>query len=272
LNDIRGSGASRLPSHPGAIATDAIVTDAGVKNALWWLGLVVAPAVLIAIELFHPAHFTAAPGMYRFLSQAEPYDSRFVALAYPGPQWWFTLHMIQTPLIGLVAVGLWLLVAEIGDGDRPVAHACAWLSRAAPLVFLVYYTALDSIGGTGLGRLLLNLHALAAQGHLTPDQVNGMALLLDTNWADPWVGGVGSLISEIGSWAVLAAAVFAAAALKLTRRAPWPVFLLVLAFGWQLQTSHASPHGPIAFALLIAAALWLRWSRVARLAPADPIS
>ena len=40
-----------------------------MKTALWWLCLLVAPAVLIAIELFHPAGFTAHPGMYQFLSK-----------------------------------------------------------------------------------------------------------------------------------------------------------------------------------------------------------
>jgi MYXO-CTERM domain-containing protein len=32
---------------------------------------------------------------------------------------------------------------------------------------------------------------------------------------------------------------------------------VLVAFGWELQTAHAAPHGPIAFALLIVAALWL---------------
>jgi hypothetical protein len=41
------------------------MTNAGVEKVLWWLGLVVAPVVLISIELFHPAGFTAdPPGMY----------------------------------------------------------------------------------------------------------------------------------------------------------------------------------------------------------------
>jgi hypothetical protein len=35
---------------------------------------------------------------------------------------------------------------------------------------------------------------------------------------------------------------------------------VLLAFGWQLNTAHASPHGPFAFALLIVAAIWLWWS------------
>jgi hypothetical protein len=248
--------------------------DEGVKRVLWWIGLVVAPAVLIGIELLHPAHFTypPGPGMYQFLSKPEPYDPRYVALAYPGPDWWFTLHMIQTPMVGLVAVGLWLLVHRVVGADGHFAVALAWLSRAATLVFLIYYTALDSIGGTGLGRLLLNTQCLASQYSaqcsankdpgppLTPEQVAGIARLLNTNWVDPWVGGVGSFISHTGSYAVLAAAVFAASALALARKAGWPALVLLLAFGWQLQTSHASPNGPIAFGLLILSALWIWWS------------
>ena len=35
----------------------------------------------------------------------------------------------------------------------------------------------------------------------------------------------------------------------------------LLGFGWELQTAHASPHGPIAFGLLIVAAAWLWWAR-----------
>ncbi len=236
------------------------MSDQGVAKFLWWAGLVAAPAVLIAIELFHPAHFTADPGMYQYLSKPQPFEPRHLALAYPGPDWWFALHMIQTPLIGLVSVGLWLLVGEVGDADGRAAAAAAWLSRAATLVFLIYYTALNSIGGAGLARLLLNTQALAASGRLTPEEVGGVALVLDRNWVDPWVGGVGSAISETGSWAVLAAAFFAASALLLTRRAPWPALILLLAFGWELRTSHASPHGPLAFGLLIAAALWIRRS------------
>ena len=68
--------------------------DEGVGKVLWWFGLVVAPAALIGIELFHPAHFTSppGPGMYQYLSKPEPYNPGFVALSYPGPDWWFLLH------------------------------------------------------------------------------------------------------------------------------------------------------------------------------------
>jgi hypothetical protein len=235
------------------------MSSAGIKRILWWVCLVAAPAVLIGLELFHPAHFTAHPGMFEFLSKPQAYDPHFVALGYPGPQWWFTLHFIQTPVVGLVAVGLWLLAGKVDDTDGATALTLAWLSRAATLTFLLYHTALDSIGGTGLARLLLNTHALAEAGRLTPSQVEGVALVLNATWVDPWVGGIGSFISEAGSWAVLAAVIFAVAALFVTRKAPWPPLVVLLAFGWQLETAHASPHGPIAFALLIVAAIWLWW-------------
>jgi hypothetical protein len=71
-------------------------------------------------------------------------------------------------------------------------------------------------------------------------------------------------------FAVLAAAVFAAAALWRARRAPLPACVVLVAFGWQLQTSHASPHGPIAFVLLIVGAIWIRlWQRHAAISDAD---
>jgi hypothetical protein len=116
------------------------VPDEGVKKTLWWLGLVVAPAALIGIELFHPAHFTypPGPGMSQFLSKPEPYDPRYVALTYPRPDWWFLSHMIQTPMVGLVVVGLWLLVSQVVGADGRFAVALAWLSRAATWVFLIY--------------------------------------------------------------------------------------------------------------------------------------
>jgi len=247
------------------------MTNAGIEKVLWWLGLVVAPVVLISIELFHPSHFTGIhEGVYQYLSKPEPYNPQYWALAYPGPDWWFVMHMVQTPMVGLVAVGLWLLVGRIDDSDGAAVVALAWLSRAATFVFLIYYTALDTIGGTGLGRLMLNTQALAASGKLSPQQVDGVAQVLNATWIDPWVGGVGSFFSLTGSWAVFAACVLAAAALLLAKKMAVLPLIVLLAFGWELQTSHASPNGPIAFALLIVAAIWMWWSdrRAAQLQPA----
>ena len=61
------------------------MSNAGIRKVLWWVCLVAAPAVLIGLELFHPAHFTADPGMFAFLSKPHAYDPHFVALGYSGP-------------------------------------------------------------------------------------------------------------------------------------------------------------------------------------------
>lgn len=238
-----------------------------MKRILWWGCLLFAPAVLIGLELFHPANFTAHPGMYQYLSQAEPHSfAHHQALDYFGPQWWLVLHMVQTPMVGLVAVGLLLMADGIGEGDGTAAVAAAWLARAAIFFMVVYLAVLDAIGGIGLGRSILTVQSLAASGKLSPQQVEGAALLLDTLWADPLVGGVGSFVSETASRAALAASVFIAAALLLSRRAGWANMAVLVAFGWQLQTAHAAPHGPIAFARLIVAAAWLWFGRRRRAA------
>src|SRR5271165_3059414 len=228
-----------------------------LQKVLWWICLFAAPLVLVVFELFHPAGFTTSPGMYQYLSKPEPYDPQFKALAYFGPQWWFTLHMIQTPMVALVAIGLWILADLTAATTSVGVLLLAWLSRIATFVFLIYYTALDSIGGSGLGRTILNTQSLASQGKLTADQLNGVINVLNTTWVDPWVGGVGSFISLTGSWAAFFAALFVAIALVLDKRASWIPALLLAAFGWELQMSHTMPHGPIAFALLIVAGIWV---------------
>lgn len=239
------------------------------KRILWWLCLFVAPAVLLGIELYHPAGFTQNPGMFEYLSKAQPFDPQFKALGYFGPPWWFLMHSIQTPMMGLVAVGLWLLASEASAAAGTAAKVFAWLSRIATFLFVIYYTALDSIGGIGLGRTLEWTNRFVGDGQLDPDQVKGVALVLNATWTDKWVGGVGSCISLTGSWAVFFSAFFLAVALFLAKRAPWPALLLLVAFGWELQVSHTMPHGPIAFGLLIVAAAWM-WFNPRPASPATP--
>jgi hypothetical protein len=233
------------------------MSNAAVSKALWWICLVAAPLVLLAIELYHPAEFTEVPGMFEYLRQAQPapYAHGHVALGYFGPDWWFTLHSIQTPLVGLVSVGLWLLVARIdGARDGVFGAVSAWLARAATFVFLIYYTALDSIGGTGMARAIVHANEMVKAGAISEKQAG---MLLNAVWTDPHVGGVGSTISLTGSYAAFFAALFAAIALGVTRRAPRPALVLLVLFGWQLEVSHAAMHGPVAFGLLAVVGLWM---------------
>ena len=236
------------------------MSNDAVKKALWWVCLLIAPAVLITIELFHPAGFTTNPGMYEYLSKPEPYNPQYAALGYFGPQWWFTLHMIQTPMVALVAVGLWLMADKVAPSDGAAALGFAWLARAATFVFFIYYTALDSIGGIGMSKSIELTEKLAREGKLNPDQVQGVVQVLNGTWIDSWVGGVGSFISLTGSWAAFFSALLVAIALLVAKKAPRPPLILLIAFGWELQVSHTMPHGPIAFGLLIVAAFWIWWA------------
>jgi len=162
-------------------------------------------------------------------------------------------------MVCLVANRLWRLLAPVGAADGLLAMAAAWLARVAVFVFLVFYTVLDGIGGIGLGRSIVVLQGMIADKTLTKDQADGAIGLLNAMWVDPKVGGVGSFISLGGSYAILLAALLIVAALLPARRIHWLPALLLVAFGYQLQESHAAPHGPIAFALLIVAAFVMAW-------------
>lgn len=135
--------------------------------------------------------------------------AQFHALYYPGPPWWFLPHMIQSPIVALVAVGLWLRAGRLDAQDGKPALLLAWLSRVATFVFMIFYT-MDSIGGSGLGRTIHTTESLKPQGQLTPGQLQGVILLPNTHWVDSWVGGVGSFVSLTGSWAAFAAALLMA--------------------------------------------------------------
>ena len=127
-------------------------------------------------------------------------------------------------------------------------------------LFLIYYTALDSIGGFGVGRTILNTEQMVKDGQLDAHQLDGVIKVVNTTWVDPWVGGVGSFISHTGSYAAFFAALFLALALFVAKKAPWLPLVVLVAFGWELQVSHTAFHGPIAFALLLVAAAWIGWA------------
>ena len=253
----RGMAGRESMRHDGRTAVDAVV---------WWICLVAAPLVLVAIELYHPSGFTHDPGMWAYLSEAEPHTHDHHALAYAGPDWWFTLHMIQTPTVGLVMVGLWWSMRGISRLDGGTAAVSAWLGRIAVFVTFVYFTVLDAIGGIGLGRSILQAQAMAVDGRLTIEQMDGIKAFLDLMWIDPWVGGVGSVVSLTASWAIFFATLFVALALTLARRGPLVPLVILVVAGYVVQISHAAPYGPTGFGLLALAGIWL-WFRGGRPAP-----
>ncbi len=95
--------------------------------------------------------------------------------------------MIQTPMVGLVAVGLWLMVDGVSGADGGAAMVCAWLARAAIFVFAVYFTVLDAIGGIGLGRTIVVVESLK----LEPQQLDVVKMLLKRCGLIHWLAASG---------------------------------------------------------------------------------
>jgi hypothetical protein len=216
--------------------TPALPPADPVRTVLRRICLFGAPLVLIGIETFHPLGFTDE--VYAVLSRP--------GFLFFGPWWFSTLHTIQTPMVGVVAAGLLLLLAGLSG-------LWAWVARGAALVWVVYYTVLDSIQGIFLGWIIAkSLDAPAETQRF-------VATLTQDMYTDRVIGGVSSVVSLTGSWAFLVAAVATALALA-QRGAPlWPLVALVLA-GQLIQMSHAHPYGPVGFSLVFLATLGFeRW-------------
>ena len=229
--------------------------------------LVLSPLILLGMELFHPAHFTANPGMTAYLCHPQPHDPHYDALSYFGPNWWFLLHMVQTPLVVLVGIGL-LILTDTFHRDpayKPKGEIFSWIARAAIFVFVVYFTVLDSIGGIALGRQLIVIDQLFAAGEISTYDAHVIQRFLDVMWVDSWIGGIGSVVSLAGSWAVFIAATSLAVYLTINKRMHLLGAALLIGFGWELQVAHASYHGPIAFGLLmIASIIYLYQNRLSK--------
>ena len=219
--------------------------------------LVLSPLILLGMELFHPAHFTANPGMTSYLCHPQPHDPHYDALSYFGPNWWFLLHMVQTPLVVLVGIGI-LILSDAFHRDptyKPKGQIFSWIARTAIFVFVVYFTVLDSIGGIALGRQLIVIDQLFAAGEISSYDAHVIQRFLDVMWVDSWIGGIGSVVSLVGSWAVFIAATSLAIYLTINKRIHLLGAALLIGFGWELQVAHASYHGPIAFGLLVIASI-----------------
>ena len=235
---IAGGACFVVAQHRAAVRRRALALPPAdpVRTNLRRICLLGAPLVLVGIEIFHPLGFTHE--VYPVLSRP--------GFLYFGPWWFSTLHFIQTPMVGVIAAGLLLLLAGLSG-------LWAWVARGAALVWLVYYTVLDSIQGIFLGWIIgKSLDASA-------DTQRFVATLTQDMYTDRVIGGVSSLVSLTGSWAFLVAAIATALALAQRGATLWPLLALVLA-GQIIQMSHAHPYGPVGFSLVFLAALGLeRW-------------
>ncbi len=198
----------------------------------WRRALVIgAPLALGVVELWH------------YLPDLSV--SRFQDLS-PRVDQWLTVHMIQLPLFGLVAAAVYLLTDGLTGKAVLVSRIGLWL-------FLVFYTALDSLAGLAVGFLVR--HGLT----LPPDQQQGIASAAQALWNDPWLGGIFSLVGALGNlgWLV---AVIAAAVAHHRAGAPRPAVVILVLSAIVFGVGHPRPFGPVGMALLAAGAAWVEFA------------
>jgi hypothetical protein len=184
------------------------------------LVLLGTPLALALLEIFHPQ-----PGG---ASEAVEQGGWFM---------WF--HIIQLPLIGLIALAVYLLTE--GLEGRAVS-----VSRWAIGVFAVFFSAYDAAAGIATGYALRSAQGLSAEGQAAVYEavkdMPGLSLIF------------GLSIVGTGAWVV---AVIAAA--KTLRRAGTPrgPFVLLILAGVFLMGEHPFPAGTLAFGCFFLAAVWL---------------
>ena len=204
------------------VVNNATVSGRTVLRRLVLLG---TPLALAVLEIFHPERPGGA-------SEAVEQGS-----------WLMWFHIIQVPLIGLIALAAYLLT----DGLEGRAVS---VSRWAIGVFAVFFSAYDAAAGIGTGYALRNAQGLSAEAQAAVYEVV----------KDLPVISLPFVLSVVGSLAWAVALIAAAIALRRAGASRGPFILLVLA-GVFLLGGHPYPYGTLAFACFFLAAAWLELAK-----------
>ncbi|ROR90017.1 hypothetical protein [Nocardioides aurantiacus] len=149
---------------------------------------------------------------------------------------WWTLHvpgMLVFPLVGLAL--MWLF-----KGRRDPVAVVAVL---ASFVYAIFYNALDILSGIGAGWVTSRLPSGAPR----PDEVRSIFAL-------------GTPLGEIGSWALLLAAVVVAGDFLLRHRLAALPGVLLLPGAWLVHHDHIYwPGGALGMGLVGVATGYLAW-------------
>jgi hypothetical protein len=181
------------------------------------LVLLGAPLALAVLEVFHPRE-------------------EVLAGAIGEADWFFWFHMIQLPLVGLVAVAAFLLTAGL---TGPLVAS----SRCAVGVFAVFFSAYDAAAGIATGYVLRNAQGLPAESQTAifeaAHDMPGPSLIF--------------LLSVVGTGAWTVALVTAGMALR-RAGASRTTFALLIFAGVFLLGGHPFPFGTLAFGCFFLAA------------------
>jgi hypothetical protein len=178
--------------------------------ALRRLVLLGTPLALAILEIFHP----------------KPSDA---SAAVDQGEWFMWFHIIQVPLIGLIALAVYLLT----DGLEGQAVS---VSRWAIGVFAVFFSAYDAAAGIGTGYVLNEAQGLTAEEQETVWQLVKELPELSLPFG----------LSIVGTGAWVVALIAAAMALRNAGASKGPFVLLILA-GVFLLGGHPFPFGTLAF-------------------------
>jgi hypothetical protein len=180
-----------------------------------------SPLALALLEIFHPERPTSA------------------GEAVEQGAWFMWFHIIQVPLIGLIALAVYLLTE--GLEGRAVR-----VSRWSIAVFAVFFSAYDAAAGIATGYALRSAQGLSAERqaavHEAVIDMPGLSLIF------------GLSIVGTGAWVVS----LIAAAMALRRAgAPRGPFILLILAGVFLMGGHPYPAGTLAFGCFFLATAWL---------------
>jgi len=189
-----------------------------LSSAEWTLVLV-PPLALALLEVSHP----------------QPEQT--VSALMDGATWFTVFHLLQLALIGLVGLSVLLLARVVGG-----VHT--WSLRLGLGLFLVFFSAYDTLAGVGTG-----LAMRSARG-LTTTEAQGVFDVVK-DW--PGLGPVFALsILGTGGWVLAVGAVAVAARRRQFPRRVWVTLLLSAVL---LMGGHPFPGGTLAFGSLFAAGL-----------------
>jgi hypothetical protein len=189
--------------------------------------IILTPLILGILEMWHPVGVKGKSAYEVILPQVD---------------WWLTLHLLQLPLFGLMALAVLLMVS-------PCHGWAAKISRIGIGFFIVFYTALDAITGVAGGILIRSARDL-------PIDVQAfVAKQVNLLFFDPIIGGsTASLVGLLGAggWLVgVTAAAIALAQIGVDRLSIILLLLSAVLFG----LSHTPPTGPLGLILFFLAVI-----------------
>jgi hypothetical protein len=198
------------------------------------LVLLGTPLVLGILEIWHPTPSGTESTFDVVVDHAD---------------WWFTLHILQLPLFGLMALAVYLLVENLHGWAATISRIGAWF-------FVVFYIALDSVLGIAGGVIARGARELPA------DQQALVARQLEEFAFSPIVGGGGpSVIGILGPLGWVTAAVGAAIALRRAGVSRVPSILIGLSAVFAV---HSWPTGSLGLAFFLLGAAWVEITREKR--------